>query len=178
VLFTEIKIAGAYVVELDRKEDDRGFFARGWCRREFAERGLNPRVLQMNVGYSHRKGTLRGLHFQLAPHTEVKMVRCTRGAIYDVLVDLRPESPSFKRWLAVELTPENGRMLYVPEGCAQGYQTLVDGTEMYYFTTSFFAPEAARGVRYDDPVFGIEWPLEIAAISEADRRWPDFQPLP
>jgi dTDP-4-dehydrorhamnose 3,5-epimerase len=173
--FTEIALKGAYVVRLKKLEDDRGYFARAWCCEEFERQGLNPNMLQLNVGFSHSRGTLRGMHYQLAPHAEVKFIRCTRGSIYDVIVDLRKESPTFGHWHGQELTAENGLMLYAPEGFAHGYQTLQDDTEMYYFTTARYAPTAARGVRYDDPHLGINWPLPVSLISEADRNWPGFQ---
>jgi dTDP-4-dehydrorhamnose 3,5-epimerase len=174
VIFTETGLPGAYVVGVKRIEDDRGFFARGWCRREFEEAGLNPNLVQVNLARSHRKGTLRGLHYQVAPHAEAKLARCTKGAIYDVLVDLRPDSPTFKRWFGIELTDDNHQMLYVPEGFAHGYQTLTDGAEMLYQTSQFYAAPSARGVRYDDPAFGIAWPLPVSVISDADRGWADF----
>jgi len=172
--FTETRIRGGNIVDFERKEDHRGFFARAWCQREFADHGLNPQLVQVNIGFSHSQGTIRGLHYQLHPYEEAKLVRCTIGAIYDVLVDLRPDSPTYMQWIAVELTAENRRMLYVPKGCAHGYQTLAPNTEMYYQTSQFYVPEHARGIRYDDPAFGITWPLPVGSISEADRSWPDF----
>jgi dTDP-4-dehydrorhamnose 3,5-epimerase len=174
VIFTESTIRGAYVVDIDRIEDDRGFFARAWCRREFEAAGLNPDLVQINLARSHTRGTLRGMHYQDAPHSEAKLARCTRGAVYDVIVDLRPDSSTFRRWLGVELTDENHRMLYVPEGVAHGYQTLTDDAELCYQTSREYAPESAGGVRYDDPAFTIEWPIPVSVISEADRTWPDF----
>jgi dTDP-4-dehydrorhamnose 3,5-epimerase len=170
--FEETTVSGALVVAPQRIQDERGYFGRIWCRRELSERGLNADVVQSNVGFSQRKGTLRGLHFQRDRHAEVKIVRCTRGAVFDVVVDLRPGSPSYRRWYGVELTPENGKMIYVPEGCAQGYLTLTDDSEIYYHTTAFYAPEFASGVRYDDPAFGIVWPLPVSVISPQDQRWP------
>ena len=155
-------------------EDERGFFARGWCREEFTEHGLNPDMVQLNVGFSHKQGTLRGMHYQERPHQEAKLIRCTRGVIFDVIIDLRPASPTCRQWYGAELTAENAHMLYAPEGFAHGYQTLVDGAEMYYFTSAFYASPAARGVRYNDPVFDIQWPLAVTAISEADQKWPDY----
>ena len=175
MIFTETKLKGAFIVELERREDQRGFFARTFCQREFQEHGLNPHVAQCNMSSSKRKGTLRGMHFQAAPYEEAKLVRCTRGAIYDVVVDLRPESPTYKQWAAVELTADNHCMLYIPEDCAHGYQTLVDDTEICYQTSNFYAPDYARGVRYDDPEFRMSWPLPVESISDADRCWPDFQ---
>jgi dTDP-4-dehydrorhamnose 3,5-epimerase len=178
MIFTKTTLDGAYLIDVQRLEDERGFFARGWCADVFREHGLNGNVTQLNVGFSRRAGTLRGLHFQHSPHAEVKIVRCTRGAMYDVIVDLRADSATFGRWFGVELTAENGRTLYVPEGCAQGYQTLLDDTEMYYLTSKPYAPGAAQGVRFDDPAFGIEWPLPVQVISQADRSWPYFAQSP
>lgn len=178
MIFTTTLVAGAVVIDIERIEDDRGFFARSWCEREFMAHGLNPRVAQVNIGRSTRKGTIRGLHYQLSPWQEAKTVRCTQGAVYDVVVDLRAESPTYRRWFGVELTGDNHRMLYVPEGCAQGYQTLVDNTEICYHTSQRYAPESARGVRYDDPAFGITWPLAVTNISQADLSWPDFAGVP
>jgi len=170
----ETAVAGSYVIEIDRREDPRGFFARTWCRREFEELGLDPALVQINVGFNLRAGTLRGMHFQRAPFEETKVVRCTRGAVVDVAIDLRPDSPTYRRWAAVELTADNHRMLYVPRGCAHGYQTLVDDTELCYQTSQVYAPEHATGVRYDDPAFAVRWPLAVTVLSDADRRWPDF----
>ena len=174
MIFTETEISGSYLIDVKRIGDDRGFFGRLWCEREMEEMGLVSSIKQSNLGVSPLKGTLRGLHYQTAPHQEVKIIRCPRGAIYDVIVDLRPDSPTFKKWFAVELTAENSRMLYVPEGCATGYQTLVDDTEIYYHPSQFYHPESATGVRHDDPAFGIEWPLPIAAISDNDKNWKNF----
>ena len=171
----QTKIRGAYLIEPERREDDRGFFARVWCRREMDEHGLHRRMAQVNVGFTVRRGGLRGLHYQVPPREEVKLVRCTMGALFDVAVDLRPDSPSYTQWVGVELTAQNLRMLYVPEGCAHGYQTLVDDTEMCYQTSEFYAPELARGIRYDDPAFRIRWPLPVTSISLADRSWPDYR---
>jgi len=173
--FTETTLKGAYVVRLRKIEDDRGYFARAWCRDEFLQHGLNAQMAQLNVGFSHQRGTLRGMHYQIGPNAEAKFVRCTRGAIYDVIIDLRDGSPTIGQWYGIELTPENGLMLYTPEGFAHGYQTLVDDTEMYYMTTRPYAPAAARGVRYDDPTFGIRWPLPVSLISASDRAWPVFR---
>src|SRR5688500_17780012 len=174
MIFHETPIAGAYVLELERKQDHRGFFARIWCASELAEKGLKAEIVQSNVGFSTRKGTLQGLHFQVAPHTEVKVIRCTRGAIYNVIVDLRPNSPTRAQWFGVELNEENGKILYVPEGCAQGYLTLQDNTEINYHTSRQFAPDSASGVRYNDSAFQIVWPGEIAVISDQDRAWPEY----
>lgn len=174
MIFTETKLTGAYIINIEPKEDHRGFFARSWCKAEFETHGLNPNVVQMNVGFSHKRGTLRGMHYQKAPWAEVKLVRCTLGAIYDVIVDLRVDSPTHKQWIGIELTQENRRMLYVPEGCAHGYITLTDNAEMHYQTTQFFSREHAAGVRYDDPAFGIEWPLQVQVISEQDMGWQNY----
>jgi dTDP-4-dehydrorhamnose 3,5-epimerase len=172
--FEETELKGAFVVGLKKIEDNRGFFARGWCQKEFADAGLNPNLVQINLAVSLKAGTLRGMHFQAAPHAEAKLVRCTRGQIFDVMVDLRPESPSHRKWFGLELSAENHKMLYVPEGFAHGYQTLTDDAEMWYQTSQFFASKAAGGVRYDDPAFGIAWPLPVSVISDADRNWPDY----
>ncbi len=145
---------------------------RAWCSREFSENGLTFVPVQANMGYSRQKGTVRGMHFQRDPAPEAKLVRCTKGLMFDVVVDLRPESPTYRKWYGVELSAENGRMLYVPEHCAHGYQTLVDDTEMYYMTSAFYLPGAATGVRFDDPAFGVEWPLPASVISDQDRSWP------
>lgn len=171
--FRETPLAGCFVIEQDRIHDHRGFFARVWCRREFEQHGLQVDMMQSNTGLSLHRGTLRGLHYQRPPHAEVKIVRCTRGAMFDVAVDLRAGSPTYRRWFGIELTEDNGTMLYVPEGFAQGYLTLVDNTEMTYQTTKFFDRDAATGVRFNDPVFGIEWPAEIRVISDQDTKWPD-----
>jgi len=169
--FTETKIPGAFLVEMKQIRDERGFFARGFCQDEFRQHGLNPSMVQLNVTTSYKKGTLRGLHFQEAPHAEAKFVRCTRGALYDVVVDLRPESPTHRQWFGAELSAGNPLMLYLPEGCAHGCVTLVDDTEMYYLTTAAYAPAVARGARYDDPAFGIEWPVPVTVVSPADASW-------
>jgi len=170
--FEETSVAGAYVVQIEPIRDDRGFFARSWCSREFAEHGLNASFVQENVGFSELAGTLRGLHFQRAPFEEVKLIRCTAGSVWDVVVDLRPSSPSYLGSAGVELSAEARNMLYVPEGCAHGYLTLTDGCETRYFTSQFYEPLAASGVRYDDPAFGLDWPFEIRKVSEPDRAWP------
>jgi dTDP-4-dehydrorhamnose 3,5-epimerase len=174
--FTETKVAGAFLIEPEPIADERGFFARTWCREEFAEHGLNPALAQANVSFSHRRGTLRGMHLQDPPHAEAKLVRCTRGAIFDVAVDLRRDSPTYLAWSGAELTDANRSMLYVPEGCAHGFLTLADATEVAYQMSAPYAPAAARGVRWDDPAFGIEWPGEVLVINERDRRYPDFDP--
>lgn len=176
--FQQSKIPGLYVIEVEPHKDHRGFFARSWCQREFSAHGLNPRIAQISVAFTAKKGGLRGLHYQLSPHWEAKTVRCTRGKIFDVAVDLRPDSPTFCQWVGFELSADNHRTLHIPEGCAHGYQTLEHESEIQYLTTEFYAPEAARGRRYNDPAFGITWPLPVAAISDADRSWPDFEGQP
>jgi dTDP-4-dehydrorhamnose 3,5-epimerase len=172
--FAETELKGAHVVHLQRFEDDRGFFARAWCRQEFQRFGLNPEMAQLNVGFSHKRGTIRGMHFQVFPHAEAKYVRCTRGAIFDVIIDLRETSPTFKRWIGIELTAENGLSVYAPEGFAHGYQTLCDEAEMCYMTSAAYVPGSARGVRWNDPAFNIDWPLPAGPVSDQDRNWPDF----
>ncbi len=172
--FTEISLRGAFLIEMEPKTDDRGFFARSWCRDEFSTRGLNTQIVQCNVGFSDRAGTLRGIHYQQAPHAEAKVVRCTRGAVYDVMIDLRPDSTTFGEWHACELSVENRLMIYIPEGFGHGYQTLADETEIFYQTSEFYHPESAVGVRFDDPAFSIDWPVQVTAISDTDRSWPDF----
>jgi dTDP-4-dehydrorhamnose 3,5-epimerase len=172
--FSETELPGAFLVELELLEDERGWFARAWDPNELEAHGLDPRLAQASLAWNTRAGTIRGLHYQAAPHGEAKLVRCTRGALYDVLVDLRPHSPAFRRWLGVELSADDGRLLYVPEGVAHGYQTLVDETEALYLISEHYEPAAQRGVRWDDPAFAIEWPAEPTVISERDRSWPDF----
>ncbi|MFY9727289.1 MAG: dTDP-4-dehydrorhamnose 3,5-epimerase [Bryobacteraceae bacterium] len=172
MIFQETALAGAYVIEPERIMDNRGFFARVWCKQEFSRQGLRSEVLQSNIGFSYRKGTLRGLHFQKPPYAEAKLVRCTRGAMFDVIVDLRAKSTTYRCWFGVELTDQNCKMIYVPQGFAQGYITLMDDTEMNYHTSEGFNPAAAFGVRFDDPAFGIQWPGVVTVISEQDRNWP------
>lgn len=174
--FRETKVAGAYVIDVNRIEDDRGFFGRVWCSQEFADQKLNPRIEQINVGFSPKQGTLRGMHYQVAPFLEVKVIRCTRGAVYDVVVDLRAGSSTFGKWDAAELTQDNHSMMYVPEGCAHGYMTLTPDAEIYYLASEVYSREAARGIRYNDPAFGVEWPTAVNVISEADLNWPNFDP--
>jgi dTDP-4-dehydrorhamnose 3,5-epimerase len=170
--FIETGVVGARVIDPNPREDERGRFMRAWCAREFAEHGLDFVPVQANMGFNVRRGTVRGMHFQEVPALEAKLVRCTRGAMFDVVVDLRPESPSYGKWYGVDLSAENGRMLYVPEHCAHGYQTLEDCTEMYYMTSGFYTPSVAHGVRFDDPAFDIQWPLDATVVSEQDRGWP------
>ncbi len=173
--FRETRIEGAFVIEPERFEDERGFFARTFCAKEFAERGLDPRVSQANVSYNERRGTLRGMHFQRPPHAEAKVVRCTRGAVHDVIVDIRPESPTYLAHFAVRLDEDNRTMLYVPQGCAHGYLTLADQTEVAYMMSEAYSPAHGAGVRYDDPAFGIDWPEPVRVILERDRTYPDFR---
>ena len=170
--FIDTDVVGAKVVDPAPHADERGRFMRAWCVHEFSEHGISFVPVQANMGFSMRKGTLRGMHFQTAVAPEAKLVRCTQGAMFDVVLDLRPDSPTYLKWFGTELTAENGRMLYVPEHCAHGYQTLVENTEMYYMTSAFYTPDAAQGVRFDDPAFQIQWPLPATAVSSQDRAWP------
>jgi dTDP-4-dehydrorhamnose 3,5-epimerase len=172
--FIPQQIDGVHLIQLERREDDRGFFARFWCGTEFERHGLSSRISQINTQVSKAAGTLRGMHFQKAPHAEVKIVRCVRGAVFDVAVDLRPESRTYREWVGVTLSAQNADMLYVPEGFAHGYMTLEPGTEVLYLASVPYAPAAASGVRFDDPAFQIRWPLEATVVSAADRSWPDF----
>ena len=176
--FEDTSVAGAYVIRPQLRQDSRGHFARLWCQQELAERGLVNKIVQINTGYSPRAGTLRGLHWQIPPHAEVKIARCTRGAVFDVAVDLRPASPTFRRWTGLVLTPDNGLMLYVPEGCAHGYLTLEADSELMYFTSHPYDAASARGVRYDDAAFNIGWPSEVLIISAGDAAWPAFADVP
>jgi dTDP-4-dehydrorhamnose 3,5-epimerase len=164
-------VDGVRLVDINRIADDRGFFARIWCQDEFAQHGINANWVQANVGYSGRAGTLRGMHYQQDPHAEAKLVRCTRGAVYDVALDLRPTSPTYLRWVGVTLDADSRAMLYIPEGCAHGYQTLADDSEIIYFTSAAYARDAATGARYDDPAFGIDWPIAVEVISPQDAGW-------
>lgn len=175
MIFRETPLAGAWILEPERFADERGFFARTYCRRDFEERGLDPAVAQCSVSFNHRRGTLRGLHFQAAPHEEVKLVRVTRGAVWDVIVDLRPGSPTSGRHFGVTLTAEEGNALYIPKGFAHGFQTLEDGSEVFYQISTFYAPESARGYRWDDPAFAIPWPEPPSVISEKDLNLPRFE---
>jgi dTDP-4-dehydrorhamnose 3,5-epimerase len=174
LIFAETKLKGAYIIELERLEDERGFFARTFGHEEFAAHGLRTRFVQCSISFSQKKGTLRGMHYQVAPYEEAKLVRCTMGAIYDVIIDLRPGSPTFMQWLAAELTAQNRKMLYVPEGLAHGFQCLEDETEVSYQMSEFHHPDYAGGVRSDDPAFGIEWPIPGKIIADRDRTYPDF----
>lgn len=174
MIFTETKLPGAYLLQLQKREDERGFFARSWCQQEFADHDLATCMVQGNVSYNKQAGTLRGLHYQAAPYGEVKLVRCTRGALYDVIVDLRAASPTYQQWLGVALTADNYQMLYVPAGFAHGFITLVPDTEATYQVSQVYTPGAERGLRYDDPTFAIAWPTPVQVISEKDKSWPNF----
>ena len=174
MIFVPTSLPGAFVVEIDRRDDDRGFFARTWCRREFAEMGLRSDLAQCNVSYTRQRGTLRGMHWQAAPHAEAKLVRCTRGSIWDAIIDLRPDSATYPQHLAVELSAESGRAIYVPEGFAHGFITLEDSCEVSYQMSEFHEPAASRGVRWNDPAFGIAWPLSDPILHNRDAAYPDF----
>jgi dTDP-4-dehydrorhamnose 3,5-epimerase len=172
--FVATSIPGVYVLEPQRHQDDRGFFARTWCPRELSEHGLDPGLAQCSVSFNRSRGTLRGMHYQAPPFAEAKIVRCTRGRLFDVAVDLRPGSNTFRRWIGAELTPENGRGLYIPEGFAHGFLTLADATEVAYYISVEYSPGHARGVRFDDPLLSIEWPAPIEVIAPRDREYPDL----
>jgi dTDP-4-dehydrorhamnose 3,5-epimerase len=174
VKFHDAGLHGACIIELEMHKDERGFFARTWCQKEFEDQGLVARVVQANTSFNNRAGTLRGMHYQLAPYQETKLIRCTRGALYDVIVDLRPDSLTYMRWIAVELTAENGRMLYVPADFAHGFITLEDNTEVNYLISEAYTPGAEGGLRWNDPDIGIEWPRPVEVMSEKDANWPDF----
>lgn len=177
MIFNEIKLKGAFVIELERREDSRGFFARGFCQNEFQAHGLKPTVAQGNIASNIRKGTLRGMHFQYPPAAESKLVRCTRGAIYDIIVDLRPESPTYLQHFGVELNEDNQRALYVPERFAHGYQTLTDKTDTSYLVGEFYTPEAEGGLLYNDPSLKLHWPLPVSVISEKDQKFPLYSEI-
>lgn len=176
MIFTESSLAGAYVIDVDKKADDRGFFARAFCAQEFKNLGIKPEVAQINVCYNDTQGTLRGMHYQLSPASETKLVRCTRGAIYDVIVDLRPDSPTYLQHFGVELSADNHRSLYVPEMFGHGYQTLTAEAEIVYVVSEFYTPGCERGLRYNDPAFNIQWPLPVSLISQKDSNWDLFTP--
>jgi len=175
MIFRETNLKGVFEIHLEPKADDRGFFARSFCRQEFEQHGLNPTIVQCSVSFNEKKGTLRGLHYQADPHPENKLLRCTQGAIYDVVVDLRPSSPTFKNWIGVALTAANRLMIYVPAGCAHGFLTLEDRTEIFYQMSEFYYPDLSRGVRWSDPAFHIAWPAQPVVMSDRDRTYPDFQ---
>lgn len=172
--YHETKIKGAYIIEPEKREDERGFFARSWDTKEFEQHGLNPNLVQCSISYNHKKGTLRGLHYQLKPYQEAKYVRCTKGGVFEVIVDLRPNSQTFREWESVEISTKNYKMIYAPEGCGLGFQTLEDETELLYQMSEFHSPQYERGIRYDDPTLDIHWPLEVAVISKRDLSFPYF----
>ena len=174
MLFQPTNLAGAYRIDLQKVEDERGFFARAWCVEEFAEHSLDTELVQCNISFSKERGTLRGMHYQRSPFAETKLVRCIKGAIYDVIIDLRPTSPTFLQWTSVTLSAENRTMLYVPKGFAHGFQTLEDQTEVFYQMSDFYAPESAAGLRWNDAQFKIEWPLAVTVMSARDQHYPDF----
>ena len=174
MIFLPLALPGAMIVDLERFDDARGFFARAWCEREFAEAGLNPALVQASISHNRRRGTLRGMHYQAAPHAEDKLVRCIHGAIWDVIIDLRPESPTYLQYRGVELNAARGRALYVPKGFAHGFQSLTDDAQVFYQMSEFHAPDAARGIRWDDPRFGIDWPERPPILSPRDASYPDF----
>ncbi len=176
MLFSEVKLPDVFEIQVEPRVDDRGFFARLWCQKEFEAKGLNAKLVQCSISVNTSKGTLRGMHFQAHPHEETKLVRCSKGAIYDVVLDLRPSSPRFRDWFAVVLTADNRKAVYIPEGCAHGFMTLEDDTEVLYQITEFYHAESARGVRWNDPAFEITWPGAVEVISERDRTYPDFTP--
>ena len=174
MLFTETKLKGAFLIEIKKIEDDRGFFGRSWCSREFEEHGLNADICQINTSLTLKKGTIRGMHYQVDPYQETKFIRCTRGSIYDVIVDLRTDSPIFLQWIGHELSEDNYRMVYVPENFAHGFLSLKNNSEIYYPVTQFYTPGAERGIRWNDPALNIRWPIDVEIVSEKDRAHPDF----
>jgi dTDP-4-dehydrorhamnose 3,5-epimerase len=169
------QVQGAFLIEVERMSDERGFFARSFCSQELEKQGLNPRLVQCSVSYNHKAGTLRGMHYQTKPYEEAKVVRCTMGALFDVMVDLRPDSPTFRQWCAHELTAENRKALYIPEGCAHGFLTLTDATEILYQISEFWSPPNGAGVRWNDPAFGIAWPSTPKIMAPRDASYPDFR---
>jgi dTDP-4-dehydrorhamnose 3,5-epimerase len=175
MIYQEAKLAGVFEIRLERKIDERGFFARSWCRQEFEQHGLNSNLAQCSISFNSKKGTLRGMHYQVGRHAETKLVRCIKGAIYDVAVDMRPNSTTFKQWIGAELTATNQHALYIPQGCAHGFLTLEDETEVFYQISEFYHPESARGVRWNDSAFGVVWPEAVQIISDRDRTYPDFE---
>jgi dTDP-4-dehydrorhamnose 3,5-epimerase len=175
MIFNQSELSGVFEIHPEIMTDERGFFARTWCQKEFESHGLSSSLVQCSLSFNRRKGTLRGMHYQEAPNSEVKLVRCTMGAIYDVVLDLRPQSASYKNWIAVVLTAEKRNMVYIPKGCAHGFLTLEDASEVFYQMSEFYSPESARGVRWDDPEFGIQWPEKVVVISERDRTYPNFR---
>lgn len=176
MIFHKTIVEGVFEIEVEANADDRGLFARTWCSEEFARQGLKPELVQCSVSFNHKRGTLRGLHYQAQPHAETKLVRCTSGAIYDVAVDLRPGSTTYKKWFGVELSAANRKSLYIPEGCAHGFLTLEDNCEIFYQMSEFYHPDLSRGLRWNDPAFAVYWPSDVEVISERDRTYPDFDP--
>ena len=176
MLFTQTDLEGAYIVEPEKLKDDRGYFARTWCQKEFQARNLDPNLVQCSISFNKKKGTLRGMHLQLPPSSETKLVRCTRGAIYDVIIDLRLDSTTYLQWIAITLTAENSKALYIPKGFAHGFQTLEDNTEIFYQMSDFYSPNCAIGFRWNDPIFKIQWLEEISVISERDQQYKDYTP--
>jgi dTDP-4-dehydrorhamnose 3,5-epimerase len=175
MIFTDTALKGACIIEPEQLSDKRGFFARTWCQKEFLSHGLNPNIVQSSISYNRKKGTLRGMHYQAAPYEEAKLIRCTKGAIYAVIIDLRSASDTYIKWVSVEMKAADYRMIYVPEeNCAFGFLTLEDDTEIFYLSSEFYTPEAERGVRWNDPLFRITWPTEVSVISNKDNAWPDF----
>ena len=174
MIFNETKLKGAFIIDLEQHQDDRGFFARTFCQKELEANGLIADVAQANLSLSKTRGTLRGMHYQKSPFEETKLVRCTKGALYDVIIDLRPDSPTYKKWIGVELTADNYRMLFVPKNFVHGFITLTDDTEVTYMVSQFYAPGSELGIRWNDPQFGIQWPVNVQVISEKDAGWPDF----
>ncbi|MGO9689078.1 MAG: dTDP-4-dehydrorhamnose 3,5-epimerase [Syntrophobacteraceae bacterium] len=175
MIFRETPLKGAFVIEIEKHADNRGFFGRSWCRGEFEEHGLNPRLVQCSISFNPRRATLRGMHYQAAPFKEAKLIRCTMGSIHDVIVDLRPDSETFRQYFAVDLNSENRKMLYVPEGFAHGFLTTCDDSEVFYQMSEFYSPDHSRGFRWNDPAFGIDWPFEVEIISDRDRNYTDFE---
>ena len=176
MIFVETELPGAFIIEPEKIADERGFFARTWCQKEFSRRGLTSQFIQGNISLNTKKGTLRGMHYQVQPHEEAKLVRCSQGAIYDVIIDLRPGSPTFRKWTPVELAAENYRALYIPKKFAHGFQTLMDNTAVFYQMSGLYHPDCSRGIRWNDPAFGIEWPSDERIISARDQEFPDFIP--
>jgi dTDP-4-dehydrorhamnose 3,5-epimerase len=175
MIFTETKLSGLFIVELEKHLDERGFNARLWCKRELEDHQLDSEFVQQNMIYTKIKGTLRGMHYQVTPHEEAKLVRCQKGAISDVVIDLRSDSATYKQWYGIELSSKNLKMIYVPQGFAHGFQSLIEDSEIVYFVSAFYTPQVERGIRYNDPAIGIRWPLEVTSISDKDLNWPDFE---
>lgn len=176
MLFKKTELQDSYIIELERMEDERGFFARTFCQKEFEKQGISTRIVQCNISYNKEKGTLRGMHYQLAPHQEAKIVSCSRGSMYDVIIDIRPDSSTYCKWVAVELTARNHRILYIPKGFAHGFQTLEPDTEVSYWMSNFYNPASQRGIKWDDPIFAIDWPVSNPIVSERDLSYLPFKP--